>query len=758
MTNQIPRGFALAILSLCASTALAAPPSTAPYFTDPQNSHVEDATSKGIGQVNMITCLMAAMKPDALVNEGNYIALVDETKCDPEARSSSGNSGSTSDGSQSASYMNAVVNSTRVSNDEPMQVRIWIDEHDGDESRTIFVHTSASEAPTDANPYGQFRLDFCGRAEGGASCEMNGYLEGTPTGIGYFETESRDGENRTKALRLTAATTTSGSGQMQVDEDAGPLQFAFGYNASLYRRSDGTEDACFSRDASDPDTGLSVWRYGMYDSTTGEPVSRNSGFPIEFTKLGTRYQGFLGYWGLSLPPDAAAALANGDTVDKVDYSTGGTPTRTSYTVLKSAGKLTKYTRQLRMLQGIDQIAFTTFVGMEADTFFPGAQPNLQYELHWDDAAGDFKVTGQMNCGSNGCQTQALDAVQSVAAAFWTSRGGIQGWSQALGGELFIDLHGVTGAVDSAATPVVYRTQDLVYPSDLPATLFCLRDCPTAASMAAYFTPGTLQTSPYVAATANNWNPTPAINIVGYSSDAITATLVDGASQPVVLADPAAFQQSPQFQMGLHSGRLFTNLADAECDVGSATYCDWRVNDLAVYFQWETGPNSWNQFAAVKDSAGDFVEFDAPLQVAYQVPAGAAYGQYSGKSIILQYGGFGDLWGIPGVCVSRATNETVSCDTPDARYVPSFVIPYSLTQGQVSTSDTTYLVKWLDREIRFAKKDLSACATAGLTVPVGIVLPTAVDLKDPSNAASDIYIGARPVVTDAPRVIDGDVKY
>jgi hypothetical protein len=707
----------------------------------------------------MITCIMAAMKPDALVNQGNYVALVDQVKCDPEARSSSGNSGATSDGAQgAASYMTAVVNSTRASNSDPMQVKIWIDDNQGGQGATIFVHTTATSPPTDTNPYGQFRLDYCGRTEGGASCMMNGYLEGAASGVSYFEIESRDGQSQTRALRLSAATTTGGSGRMLVDEQGAQSEFAFGYDANLYRRSDGTEDTCFSRDASDPDTGLSVWRYGMYDSTTGERINRSSGFPIEFTRSGTRYQGYLGYWGLSLPPDAAALLANGDTVDKVDYSTGNTPTRTSYTVLKSAGKLTKYARQTRTLQGIDQITFTTFVGMEANTFFSGAQPNIQYELHWDDAAGDFKVTGQMICGSNGCQTQALDVVQSVPASFWIARGGVQGWSQALGGELFIDLHGVSGTLDSAVTIVVYRTQDLVYPSDLPATLYCVRDCPTAASLAAYFVPGTLEMSPFVAATANNWNPTAAVNVVSYSSDAAIATLVDSASQPVALADPAAFQQSAQYQMGVRSGRLFVTLANAECDLGSGTYCDWRVNDADVYYQWETGPNSWNQFVAVKDSSDNFVEFDPPLQVAYQVPAGTAYGQYSGKGIVLQYGGFGDLWGIPGVCVSRLTNEEVSCNTQDARYVPSFVIPFSLTDGQVAAGGTNYLVKWLEREIRFAKKDLSVCAAAGLTVPDGVTLPTDADLKNPSDPASDIYIGAKPTVTDAPRVIHGDVKY
>jgi hypothetical protein len=68
------------------------------------------------------------------------------------------------------------------------------------------------------------------------------------------------------------------------------------------------------------------------------------------------------------------------------------------------------------------------------------------------------------------------------------------------------------------------------------------------------------------------------------------------------------------------------------------------------------------------------------------------------------------------------------------------------------------VKWLEREIRFARKNLGVCDAAGLTVPSGMTLPTAVDLKNPSDPASDIYIGVRPVVTAAPRVIHGEVKF
>jgi hypothetical protein len=745
----------LALAVVNTSLALADPPSNSAYVTDAQNSHVEDATSRGIGQVNMITCIMGALRPDGLVNEGPYNALIGMQKCDAEKGSSSDDgSGAT----QATTYVTATVDSTRTSNTDPMRARIWLDDPETD-GAAIFINMSASVAPSASNPYGVFRVDYCGNMAGTPGCAFNGFLDGTTSGVSYFEREQGGGGGGTKALRLTTSSATSGAGSLQMAEGNDSANFSFAYNADLYRRSDDSGEQCFARDARDPATGMSVWRYGLYDSVSGARVERSSGFPIEYTHSGTKYQGYLGYYGLSLPPAAQSLLANGDAVEKVDYSNNGSaPTRTSFTVVKSAGKLTKYTRHTRTLHEMDQIKFNTFVGMEASSFFAGAQPNAQYELYWDESAGDFKITAQMMCGPNGCSTQTLGTEQSVPATFWASRGGVQGWSQQLGGELFINLQGATVPVNSSLVQVAYRSQDLVYPSQLPATLHCVRDCPTAASMAAYFGQGGAN-SPFVAATTNNFQPTMAANVVDYTSDAADAMLLDATAAPVVLnVDSGMLDNSPQYRNGLRTGKLFANLSDAECDVGSGTYCEWRINSLDVYYQWETGPNPYNQFAAVKDSSGAFVNLDPPLQVNFQVPQGAAYGQYAGQNIVLQYGGFGELWGLPGICVSPQTNQEVPCDGGEVRYVPSFVIPYDSAVGKVTANGSTYLVKWLEREIRFARKNLSVCDGAGLTVPSGMVLPTAADLKNPSDPTSDIYIGARPAVTAAPRVIHGEVKY
>jgi hypothetical protein len=696
----------------------------------------------------MITCFMSAMKPDALVNQGNYVALVDETKCDQNARSSTSNAGTGSDAAQSASYTTATVNSSRASNNDPMRVKVWVDEEEEGHDATIFVNVSATEAPTQTNPYGQFRLDFCGKAEEmPGACTMQGFLRGANGSLDFYQTEQ--GDSSTVALRLASVGTASGSGRLDMTRDEGgqsqEISYPFAYDETHFLRG----DQCFSRDASDPGTGLSVWRYGLYDSVSGERITRNSGFPIEYTAGGVTYHGFLGYWGLQLPSEAQATLSNGATVQKVDYSGGNTPTRTDYSVVIAGGKLSKYTRKTRTLRELDKIKLTAWVN-DVTGFIVGATPNAQYEMYWDDVGQQFIVTGQMECGESGCRTHDLDSPQAVAADFWRSRGGVQGWSQALGGELFIDLHDATNPLDSSAVNVVYRVQDLVYPSQMPTALYCLRDCPTAAALNSYFAPESTTESPFAAGTHSNWGPI--ASYVSYSVDSTNAALVSDG-QPVVFTDAEAYRQRPQYQWGVRSGRLFTNPTDAQCDSG---YCDYKINDLEVYYVWETGPNHWNQFAGVRDSAGAFVQFDAPLQVTYNVPAGAQYGQYAGKSIVLQYGGFGDLWGIPGECVSSVTNEPVSCDQEGARYVPEFVIPHDATLGRVINGTDSYLVKWLDREIRFARKDAAACS--GLTLPGNVALPTAADLKNPGDPASDIYIGTKPEVTAAPRVIHGEVKY
>jgi hypothetical protein len=753
------------------SIARAGIPASAPYFSDAQSSYVQDATSETIGSVNMITCIMSSMSPDALVNQGPYIALIDQNVCDG-AKTSASTSGTSASAAQAPNYMTTVVESTRASNSDPMIVKAWITvKQEGGQAVTVWAHINATEAPSAGNPYGVFQLDYCGVPANGGPCKMNGFMRGGNGTLSYYEVDSSSGGSQTTALQLGSVGTTTGSGSVSAQQTGnggnGSQAFAFAYDQSYFLRSDGLGDTqCFARDASDPGTGFSVWQYGLYDSTTGARIERNSGFPIQYTSAGSDYQGYVGYYGLSLPAGAPVP-ANGATVLKVDYQ-NGTASTAAFTVATNGGRLTRYTRQSRTLQSIDKIHFDVWVGNATGLGLPNA--DTQYEMFWDDASGTFIVNGEQSCGGNSCQLNTLTPSVVLSPSVWVSMGGVQGWSQSLGGDLFINLSGLSGPINSSTVTVVYHVQDLVYPGDttMPATLYCANNCPTAASLQAYFTQGNGNSvaSPYVAASYNNPQPLLAAALTAYTVG--NAVLMDSSHSPVVDTSATDYQPYPQYQSGLTSGRLFGTLLDAQCPDGAspADYCDYQVNSAAVYYVWQTGPGSWNQFAALKDASGNFVQFDAPLNVNFTVPSGSTYGSYGGTSIVLQYNGFGELSGIPGSCVSATTNRPVDCATPNSRYVPQFVIPYDPTatpqQGIATTAasgvTTTYLVKWLQREIRFAVKDPSVCSADNLLAPIGVQLPTAAGLKDPSSSASDVYLGTEPTVTAAPRVIQGVVEY
>ena len=243
-------------------------------------------------------------------------------------------------------------------------------------------------------------------------------VDASTGGLSYYETGSQGGGSRVIAMTLNASGGTSaGSGRMSINE-SGPggslnTDFAFAYDSTYFRRSDGTSDQCFSRDATDPGTGFSVWRYGLYNATTGERITRNSGFPIEYSSGGTAYHGYMGYWGLWLPQEALNTATTGTTVNKVDYSGGGASS-TAYTLVKAGGKLTKYTKGTKTLSQIDQIRFMFWASAASGPAGLSSYTQGQtYEAYWDNTNGRFVVTGVQSCGQNGCNLTSITPVATT---------------------------------------------------------------------------------------------------------------------------------------------------------------------------------------------------------------------------------------------------------------------------------------------------------------------------------------------------------
>lgn len=784
---------AVFLLTVCPTIASAAATDAGTdYMTDKSNSYVQDQSNKTMENLNSILCSVSAMNPSEMVNLGNYIALIDDNICNPN--DGGGSSSTTSTG---AKYAPTLVNSTRANDAAPMIAKVWLEESDGPggSPMSIFAYLSATQAPSASDPYGRFRLDYCGKPAVG-SCSSQGFINSTASGLAFFSSDTGNwgmggvSITQTLKLQLNASSTTTGSGwlsRVTIPTVSGEpnANFLFAYNADYFLRSDseGAGGVCFDRDPAN--AAESVWRYGLYNSTTGERIERNSGFPIEYTDTnGATMNGYVGYWGMNAPTTVNIALP----VYQVTYGSGSSPTKTPYTLLQTNGKLIKFSKATKTLDDLDKVKFQFWpqstVAVTGGTVTSGTGGCSGYEVYWDKT--NFIVTGQQD-STNNCniKTFASPWTMTVANMRTAAPWGLNGWSQMIGGDFGINQTGMASLSDGTPgnTPVVLHTQDIVYPSSFASTfpngLVCIENCPTKADIDASNANCT-SVLPYVAATTGWDFPTGRTPYV-YTLNATTGNLIDGTGAAVIsTASQTSGTAGCNNNNGIQSGRLAIKAdLDANTAVTERTYpfafvanqyLPIDIDQLDTYYQWQTGGNNWNQLSVLKDSNGGAVAFDPPLNVDFVVPAGAKYGGYAGATFTMQYGGFGNLWGIPSTCIDAATNTACLPNnaTPQQqqRWTPHFSIPAG-SSVTVSGGTTTYLVKALEKEVRLGKVETTLCtdpppAGAGLVLPLAssVTLPDNTSWSDPSSASSSTYVGVKPTftTTPAPQVIHGVKMY
>ena len=766
-----------------------APSGTSDYNMDKTQVYVEERSTESFDTINMILCMMGQTKYDAMLNQGNYLALVDNNQCSSN-KSSASSAGQQSQNQSSSTnmpdYYKFTTVSSRASNTADEIVKIWIHQPasdgggggGGDPEELIYVNIVISEGTSSLNPYGIFTLNYAGYPVINGTVSSTSMMHGTlravravsndPSSKVLLQFVSNDahgdgnGGVETSSERVTLDRLPDGSGgaghvfqNYLGSSGSGTTNFDIAFNASDFYRKDlmTSTDFCMSRIAFDE----SAWSYSLYDMA-GARVARNSGFPITFTKSGVEHQGYVGYWGLWT--DNTVTLSNGDAVNKMDYN-GGNTTTTPYTVFIAGGKLHKHTKQTLMLGNIINvpIQYSEWSG----------STGTNYQVVWDGSNLNKIAFMPQMCNGN-CPWANMTPVAIDVTHLTNGGGSINFWSDSLGGQGQIVLSNCTYTsppyvpnqppqpgytscdVPESSNPVIFYADAVVYPGDtVPTSLRCYDSCPSVVSGQA--TIPSMMSGPSMTPTATD-----------YSFSATTSgngmTLMLG-SDPVIMT-----MLTPTQQYGIQSGPMFdptsSNLALLACpsNMGWSTgqICSWQAwNVLPVFYTWETGPDSWNQFIGVNDANG-FVRFDTPLMVKY-VGLGDPYGT-TGATFMLQYGGFGQLQGIPGKCVNMDTGADADCSTSNGndsiRYVPQFTIP-TLNNGSPTTvldsSDNTtqYYVKPLQVEQRM-KADPGACSTLALTDFSSYTLPDMTLWADPVVAN-----GTEPSVTSAPAVIGGVVQ-
>lgn len=741
-----------------------APPSatsTSDWNKDVTQVFVHERSEEAFSTINEILCMIGQSQADEMVNKGDYKAMIDKNQCSTkrdDAGSAGKDSGNQTSGSTAPDYETWTVNSYRADSSSSQIVKVWVHEKERQEgggytepAKVIEAKAEITEGVSSTNPYGLFTMNFV------AYPVLNGVKSSTAIFKGILKSEKdangkvllkfvMDGGSTNPIMSMSeksvldrAADGSTGSGSAYhsfsspMGSDTGSFNIAF--NTANFLRQDTTggtsgTKTCLDRTSFDE----TAWRYGLYDAN-GTRVTRNSGFPIKYNDGTKEYFGWAGYWGLWLPD--SVTIADGATVKKQVFSATGS-TETDYKLIRKGGKLKKHTQKMLTLADVKNIP------LDYNEWTPPSGPSVNYRVIWNGSAFN-KVAQQGDQTTNWMWADITPVPLDLTNLQW---GELNFWSQSLGGQVRVKLDscsfntgtGKTTCSASNTTSVVFYAEDIVYPGDtVPSAFRCYDNCPTYDATNGVASSG--------------WGTDPNNPVAyNYTFDPTASGMIlkDGSNNNLIMT-----QASGTYQWGFMSGPLFepttANTDSLKCNwfTGDTSICGWKAwSALPVFYTWETGTQQWNQFTALQgpSPATTIVKFDPPLQVTYthsQSNSAKPDFKYNGVKFYMDYSGFGELHGIPGVCVDMDSGQPVSCG-PNTRWVPEFMIPEG---GTASDGTTTYYIKPLEKEQRMSKVAESSCSALTMT---SYTLPDISLWADPA-------LGTEPTITGAPAVVGGVVQ-
>jgi len=716
----------------------------------PQHYHVWNESLKPVDLVNNILCFTGQLKASEFINQGPYLALADEGACFKEDNSSS-ESAQSSGANNTPVYTKIIVNATRASVNDPLIVKVWIPAMgSGDDQQSIKFKSSITEGASTANPFGSFTFNYNFFESISSNIPLGGGEIKTieiPGKIGFTfyeqesESEDRVSEKGASVVmssdRSTGIAFTFNHQQEGVDEHGDYYGLAFNASNVLTQKADtyellpfntqdvntGTE-ACLSR----TDFDESVWRYNLFDASSGASVKINSGISFRYDSndddVPDSY-GQVGYWGMWT--EHGDSLSDGTTI--VAQNPGNNnESGPSYTISKAPGRLIKNTVEQLLVSEIQDVQFNYF---SQDAMESNFQSWIIEYLTTDDGVdinGFYKVGGSSQ-GDNGPTQTTLETPIAITLS---ENETLNMNSEQLGGQV---------KYKNGDNFITFAKQEFINGSetgpgqllaDGSLTLYCVDRCPV----------GTLGEQQLTDWSAPFSSPVQLLNnaiVFTFSTAGDNAlTLVRQSNgEPIHYADGLTAEvlsgNNSPYSWGVRSGSLVTS------DVLAGLSTPWDIYNPAkvtVYYEWETGLNSFNQMVSVKDINGTIQTFDKPIQFTYthtnENDRSGSAGNFNNKVVLLNYGGNGQLGGIP------------STQDNDGRYIAGFTI----ADGVIMGLDDQYVIKAQEVEGKM-KLTPGQCDSLQLSEPPAPV-PTST-----TTDASDI--GEMPVVTGSPKVIAGVIQ-
>lgn len=752
---------AVATASLCTLSAAQTPPGSSAYFTDKAFTFNEDKTSEAFKLINVVACYIRMMAPEKAVNlvgDQQYVAMVNPDICDSEE------GGASIDASGNASnnvvFEDSVVE-VNVLPDGTLRAKIWLNSifDDANVGATrIYIDARIVGGPAKKPPFGEWEVNWCtlipGEDTGNSEpdCYERGHARVDASGgRAFFQYQEDEGiETVTKTMSVLgeiANDQASGGGKFSTMAQSSlqnsprntNFEGTYAFSSSrLYGNfvEDGSSaETCRIPSSEAPGAYTSAWETWLYNPSTGARVTRDSGFSIRDQN---GVWGWAGYWGVHIN-DRNNELQSGEQLKR--YDSNGRLIGT-YEVSAAKGKLKKVTTSNRTLSEVEGIPFKWGTNRKNLTGID-AHDNQWVNANTMWNGTQFVVTGYDRCTNNGCSFESLQPEKTFSILDIAGEGAGQlnqssmwGWREGTGEsfEILLAEWSQTNntwsrtVYSTASTVNVYsRSETTVVPGDttagVPDTLHCVGSCVD-------FVGGSLV-------------KTDDLNVVTprqFSWNSTTGMLNLGSS-PIDFSGPGD---------SFHSGALVAtaDLPKIACQVGGQNgYCQSQVNRSGItYYQWESGPNQWNQFSGIKDvSTGAAVTFQAPLIVMHTVVDQRASASYRGKQVSLQYPGNGQLW-VPSFCFDPVTLQRLNnCNGNNIKWAQEFMIPSDVTTGFVTDdANNRYLVRHLRKGLYFPNaNNLNECDPLK-AVAIGYSsqnLPSISDWKNPANPSSTNYIGS-----------------
>lgn len=666
---------------------------------------VSNEAFRTIEQAGSIMCFFGQTKFWEQANQGVYKAMIDESQCEKDSGGGGGQGGQGGEGGESRGQKLMVMfaKATREEG-KPLIGEFRIPEGDA----TIHAKVVVVAPPSDENPAGIFSMSYTFYNAGGQAGQY-GFIRTKRSETGAFLLEmamnedngsDRSGHSLGVAELTRDAETDDFVGYVRSDssyaegQNSSAEAYKVRFDADFLNVSGGstgnwnghthtqTADGCYDRNKYK--TG--IFRYDIADAS-GNTVTLNSGFPAEFDLDGQTYPANVSYYGLWTNN---MNLPNGSTVYKVDWGENGNKTRTPYTLFKADGKLMKLTKSsttLGALKGVDLMHWDM---------------GSSFILRWD--GSKLSKVSKVTYSEKGMEEEPASG--DVTIPDW----GLNIYVSSLNAQ--VNLSSQVALSD--ATVISFHSEETVSgTSDVPAgDLVCFSNCPVMNPSVAAFQPSQGQMngpskSALFKTTTVTWDQVYEVNqspnvtspLGTYTFDASSLLLKEGST---AFALPSGFPSNEdelRNYSSLHSGALIP--AAAWQAIADKSIDPFRAEqEVSVYYRWIAGPSPWSQFQSLKDAQGTFVKFDKPLEFNYTLATADEFDGLTdpnvvGKSYRLNYGGPGQLWGIPW-----KYNKDVGHEMP----------LFSLKAG---TKLGDYTVYPIEGDQRMAATDAANCAGLGL---------------------------------------------